>query len=247
MTRGLLVLAPVLCAWFLPQQEIGWLKLDQAKALAAHTNKLILVYVACDPKSGSAPCSGGAVERVFSDPSLARRQEDFYFVRVCEKKTAQLIKATKGPEAIVIDADGDEVYRGSFTDVATLEQVMGAAQARLLPREPHWGSEIAPTPGGKSLLIVAFDDEKGESLKPFEDRLLVKYHERIEFVRYSSRKDVEAAKKWGVAQGAAIFICDAARENPEKNALEKLTGKKTPAQLKASIQKAILRLEPVKK
>jgi len=247
MNRALLVLLPFLCAWLTPQQDIGWLKLDQAKALASHTNKLILVYVACDPKSGSAPCSGGTMERVFADAALARRQEDFYFVRVGEKKTAQLVKATKPPEAIVLDSDGDEIYRGSFTDVASLEQVMGAAQGRLLPREPHWASEIAPSPGGRALLVVAFDDDKGDALKPFEDKLLVKFHDRIEFVRYPAKKDSEAAKKWGVTQGPAIFICDAANDKPEKNALEKLTGKKTPAQLKASLQKALLRLEPAKK
>jgi hypothetical protein len=229
--------------WLSPQQDIGWLKLDQAKAIASHTNKLILVYVACDPKSGSSPCNGGAVERVFAEPSIARRQEDFYFVRICEKKTAQLVKATRGPEAIVLDSDGDEIHRSTFTDAATLDQVMGVAQARLLPREVKWAGEIAPSPGGKQLLIVGFDDDKGESLKAFEDKLLVKFHERIEFVRYPARKDSELSKKWGVTQGPAIFICDASKDSPEKNALEKLTGKKTPAQLKAAIQKSLLRIE----
>jgi hypothetical protein len=46
-----------------------------------------------------------------------------------------------------------------------------------------------------------------------------------------------------VTQGPAIFICDASKDSPEKNALEKLTGKKTPAQLKAAIQKSLLRIE----
>jgi hypothetical protein len=243
--RSALIVA-TLWGWLTPQQDIGWLKLDQAKAIASHTNKLILVYVACDPKSGSAPCSGGAVERVFADAAIARRQEEFYFVRICEKKTAQLVKATRGPEAIVLDADGDEIYRSTFTDVPTLEQVMGAAQARLMSREVHWAGEIPLSPGGKQLLIVGFDDEKNETLKAFEDKLLVKYHDRLEFVRYSARKDSEPAKKWGVTQGPAIFICDAAKENPEKNALEKLTGKKTPAQLKSAIQKALIRVEPKK-
>jgi hypothetical protein len=224
-------------------QDIGWLKLDQAKAVSAHTNKLILVYVACDPRSGNAPCSGGAAERVFSDPLILKRQEEFHFVRVCEKKTALAIRATKPPEAIILDADGDEVYRSGFTDVAGLDQAMSAALLRYAPREIRWAGEVGANLGGKPLLIVGFDDEKGEMLKPFEDRTLAKYHDRIEFVRYSLKKDVDAAKKWGVTQGPAVFICDATRESPEKYTLEKLAGKKNAAALKAAIQKCLLKVE----
>jgi hypothetical protein len=242
--RAALFLPFLLAAWTVPQQDIGWLKLDQAKAIASHTNKLILVVVACDPRSGSAPCSGMAVERVFGEPAITKRQEDFHFVRVCEKKTAQLLRATKPPEAIFLDPDGDEVYRSGFSDAATLEQALSAALQRYAPREIHWAGDVPASPGGKSLLVVGFDDDKGESLKAFEDRLLVKYHDRIEFVRYPSRKDSEPAKKWGVTQGPAFFICDACKECPEKNPLEKLAGKKSPAVLKSAIQRALLRIEP---
>ncbi len=233
----------LLAAWTAPQQDIAWLKLDQAKAIASHTNKLILVVVACDPRSGSAPCAGMAVEKVFGEASVVKRQEEFHFVRVCEKKTAQALRATKPPEAIILDPDGDEVYRSAFSDVATLDQAMSAALQRYSPREVHWAADVPASPGGKSLLVVGFDDEKGESLKAFEDRTLVKYHDRIEFVRYPVRKDSEAAKKWGVAQGPALFICDAGRDAPEKNPIERLAGRKTAPVLKAAIQKALLKVE----
>jgi len=246
MNRAGLLLAFLLAAWSPPQQDVGWLKLDQAKAMASHTNKLILVVVACDPRSGSAPCSGGAAERAFSEAAIAKRQDEFHFVRVCEKKTAQLLRATKPPEAIILDADGDEVYRSGFTDAATLDQILAAALLRYSPHEIHWASDIPASPGGKALLVVGFDDDKGESLKAFEDKLLVKYHDRIEFVRYPARKDSEAAKKWGVSQGPAFFICDAAKESPEKNTLEKMTGKKSPAALKSAIQKAFQKVDAKK-
>src|SRR5438552_5965507 len=145
-------------------QDIGWLKLDQAKAVGAHTAKLILVYVACDPRSGSSPCNGGIAERSFSDPAILKRQDEFHFVRVCEKKTAQAVRATKAPEAIFIDADGDEVHRSGFTDGNSLERAMSAAQQKYAPREVSWLGEVPANSGGKQLLIVGFDDEKGESL-----------------------------------------------------------------------------------
>ena len=229
-----------------PQQDIGWLKLDQAKAIASHTGKLLVVYVACDPRSGTAQCSGGIAERAFEHPSILKRQDDFHFVRVCEKKTAMAVRATKPPEAIFMDGDGDEIYRSGFADALTLDQAMIAALQRYAPREPAWRGDVATPPGLKQLIVVGFDDEKAETLKAFEDKSLVKYHDKIEFVKLPFKKEGEAAKKWGVTQAPAIFICDGAKEAPEKNIIEKLTGKKAPLVLKSSIQKALLKVEPKK-
>ena len=240
MRMTLLVLG--LWATLSPPQEIAWLKLDQAKAIGAHSGKLLLVFVACDPKSGAAPCSGGSGERVFSDPAILKRQDDFHFVRICEKKTALAVRATRAPEAIFLDADGDEVYRSGFTDGPTLDRAMAAALQKYGPKEIAWGSEV-PSITGKSLVIVGFDDEKGESLKAFEDKTLVKFQERIEFVRLPFKKDGDAAKKWGVTQAPTIIICDGTKEAPEKNTIEKMTGKKSPALLKAAILRALSKIE----
>jgi len=157
--RTLLLISSLWAALSPTPQDIGWLKLDQAKAVSSHTNKLILVYVACDPRSGSAPCSGGAAERVFSDPLILKRQEEFHFVRVCEKKTALAVRATKPPEAIILDGDGDEVYRSGFTDVASLDQALGSALLRYAPKEIRWSWDLVAGAGaGKPLLVVGFDD-----------------------------------------------------------------------------------------
>jgi len=225
-------------------QDIPWLKLDQAKAVGANTGKLILVYVACDPNSGAARCSGGAGERSFADPAILKRMDDFHFVRVCDKKTAQSVNATKAPEVIFQDAEGDELYRSGFTDSVMLDRAMTAALQRYSPHAAPWAAELPSAPANKPLLIVGFDDEKGEALKGFEDRLLVKYHERFTYVRFTIKKDAEIAKKWGVSQGPAVFFCDGSKENPEKNALEKLTGKKTPVAIKSAILKALSKIEP---
>jgi hypothetical protein len=243
MRAALLLLA--LWAEPSPPQDIGWLKLDQAKAIAGHSGKLILVYVACDPKSGSAPCSGGAAERSFADPAIQKRQEEFHFVRVCEKKTALAVRASCGREAIFLDADGDEIYRSGFTDGGSLDRAMTTAVQKYSPREVAWGSEV-PSVSGKSLVIVAFDDEKGESLKAFDDRTLVKYQDRIEFVKLPFKKDGDAAKRWGVTQAPAIILSDGSKEAPERNAIEKLAGKKSPAMLKAAIQRALSKIESKK-
>lgn len=242
------ILPLVLCLWAAPggSTEIGWLKLDQAKAVGSTTGKLILVYVACDPLTGAAPCSGGAAERSFSDPAILKRKDEFHFVRVCDRKLAQAIRAAKPPEAIFLDADGDEVHRAGFNDGASLDRVMSGAVAKYGPRPIAWGSEISKDRAGRPLVLVAFDDEKGEALKALEDRTLVKYHDRIEFVRYSVKKDSEAARKWGVNVGPVVVFCDGTKDNPEKNTIEKLTGKKPPSVLRASILKALAKVESKK-
>src|SRR6185436_11119013 len=160
-------------------QDIPWLKLDQAKAVGVNTGKLIVVYVACDPNSGASRCSGGAGERAFGD-----------------RKTAQSVGATRAPEVIFMDAEGDEFHRSGFTDAATLDRAMSAAMQKYSPRAVPWTAELPASPSGKTLLVVGFDDEKGESLKALEDRMLVKYHERFTYVRFTLKKDAEAARKW---------------------------------------------------
>jgi hypothetical protein len=241
------VLAVVLLLWASGgNQEISWLKLDQAKAVGVNTGRLIAVYVACDPNSGASRCSGGAGERSFADPAILKRTDEFHFVRICDRKTAQAVGATKAPEIIFMDADGDELYRSGFMDAATLDRAMTAALQKVAPHSAPWVAELPAAPSGKPLLIVGFDDEKNESLKAFEDRLLVKYHDRFDFVRYAVKKDLDAAKKWGVTQAPAVFFCDASKDVPEKNVLEKFSGKKSPAAIKASIQKALAKIEPKK-
>jgi hypothetical protein len=242
--RAMLLLIALWASGTSPQ-DIGWFKLDQAKAVGAHSGKLILVYVACDPKSGASPCSGGSCERSFSDPAVLKRQDDFHFVRVCEKKTAQALRASRVPEAIFLDSDGDEIYRSGFTDGGSLDRAMTAALQKYAPHDVAWGSEV-PSVSGKSLVIVGFDDEKGEALKAFEDKTLVKYQDRMDFVRLPFKKDGDVAKKWGVTQAPTIILCDGTKEAPDKNTLEKLTGKKSPAMLKGAILRALAKIEPKK-
>jgi hypothetical protein len=227
-------------------QEIPWLKLDQAKAVGANTGKLLLVYVACDPNSGASRCSGGAGDRSFADPAILKRLDEFHFVRIGERKTAQSVGATKAPEVIFLDAEGDEFHRSGFTDAATLDRAMTGALQKYSAHAVPWAAELPAGAAGKPLLIVGFDDEKGESLKAFEDRTLVKYHDRFSYVRFTMKKDAETARKWGVTQAPTVFLCDGSKENPEKNALEKLSGKKPPAAIKAAILKALSKIEPKK-
>jgi len=161
------------------------------------------------------------------------------------QKYANHFKVKAVPAVLFTDADGDEIHRAGFLDEKGLESALRTALEKYQNRPVAWRSE-AGAAGSKKLLVVGFDDEAGEALKALEDRTLVKFHDRCEFVKLPSQKDGEGARKWGVASFPAIVLADAAQENPEKAPLERLVGRKTPAALKAAIHKALAKLESKK-
>jgi hypothetical protein len=152
---------------------------------------------------------------------------------------ANRFKVDRVPMVVVADADGDEIHRATFGDEASLAGAMDAALAKYAPKPVSWSSEPPASADGRKLLVVGFDDEKGEALKVLEDRTIVKYHASCTFVKLAFEKDGEAAKKWGVTSAPAIVLCDPSKES----VLERLTGKKTPLSLKAAFQRALARVK----
>jgi hypothetical protein len=115
---------------------------------------------------------------------------------------------------------------------------MAAALAKYQNKPVSWKGEVGAST--KKLLVIGFDDEAGEALKALEDKSIVKFHDKCEFVKLPAQKDGEAAKKYGVTAFPAIVLCDASAEAPP---LEKLQGKKSTAAIKLAIHKALARLE----
>lgn len=234
-----------------PQQAVNWMKLEQARYMANSKDKLVLVYIACDPETGMSSCMTKDAE-VFGDASLIqKRQDQFYFARVTDKKMAQELKATRVREAIFIDGDGTEMHRATFNDGRSLDRAMGAALEKYAPREIAWRSydakeTVAATEERKKLVLLGFADERKESaeaLKVLEDRQLAKYHERFLFMKAAFRKDSEEAKKWGVSQAPSFVIVDPAKGE----VLERTSGRRTVKELKPLIVKALARLDKDKK
>ena len=226
------------------QQGVAWMKLEQARVVAAKAGRGITVLVACDPKSGSVSCGRSTgTEKVFGDPSMERWKEKFVFARVADKKAAEELKATKPLEILFLAADGDELHRSAFFDLATLEKDLGLAAKRMTPRAPDWASvdfkqPPAPAVEGARPIVLFLTDERKESLetlKALESAEIAPLHERVVFVKLAWKKDSEEAKKWGAAQAPTVLVLDPATREP----LEKVSGKKTARELKALIQKAL--------
>jgi hypothetical protein len=226
-----------------PTQAQDWLKFEPAKALSLQTGKLVLVYVACDPQTGmSRSCGSAGPDKAFQDVSLGKRLEEFYLVRVCDKKTAQELKATKALEAIVVDGEGDEVHRGSFADAKGLDQVLSAALQRYAPREIAWSVPGKSGEGEKRPALMAFVDERRDStelLKTLEDRTLAKQQDRWTYLKIPFKRDSEEAKRWGVSQAPTLVFADAER----KEAAERLSGRRAARDLRQAFARATARLE----
>ena len=187
----------------------------------------------------------GKADSSFATESSVKKSAQFVCARGSQKQANQY--HVKGaPMVLFTDSDGDELHRASFTDEAALASAMDAALKKYQNKPVSWKGEVATSSGSKRLLVVGFDDETGEALKVLEDKSIVKYHDRCDFVKLPAVKDGEAAKKWGVSAFPAIVLSDAAQESPEKAPYEKLTGKKSAAAVKAAIQKALARLDAKK-
>jgi len=230
-----------------PQQGITWLKLDDARSLAGKTGKLVLVYVACDPKTGSTSCGTEKADRAFGDGLIVPRRKDaFHYVRLCCRKTAESLKATTAPEAIFIDGDGLEYHRAVFADAKSLDRAMTEASEKYAPRAISWapydGKLPASSDEAKRLVVLAFVDngkESVEALKALEDRRVVKLHERLSFVRARVRLDSEEAKRWGVTQLPTLLLVDPAKGET----LEKQSGRKDAGEVKALLLRGFSKLD----
>jgi len=120
---------------------------------------------------------------------------------------------------------------------------METALSKYSDQPVSWKTDFAAEPNSRKVLVVGFDDGKEEGLKALEDRSLVKFRDRCVFLKLPYEKDGEAVRKWKVIQAPSIVLADASRENPEKDPIERLSGKKTAPALKQAIQRALKKVE----
>ncbi len=157
-------------------------------------------------------------------------------------KAADQYKIDRVPTLLITDADGDEICRGLAANEATIARVLDAALDKYKDTPVTWGGDPAGAPAGK-LLVIGFDSEKEDGLKAFEDKTLVKFHDRCTFVKLPYEKGSETAKAWGVSMTPTIVLCDPSKDVPAKQPIEKLNGKKSPRDLKMALLRALRKID----
>lgn len=222
--------------------KIAWEKADAVLQKAAAAGKPVVWYFVTDQFSKGAlppPVDAiGKADLAFTHDSVLRRKDLFLWVRG-DQTLANRFKVRGAPMVVVTDADGDVIHRTSIADAeGLLTAMIHVLKEKYVDAPIAWGGVVRTGPIKKRLLVVGFDDGKGEGLRALEDKMLVKYHKLCEFVRLDAAKDADAAKKWGVKELPAVVICD-----PMEKLLEKLAGKKTPADVKVALLKSLKKLD----
>ncbi|HEX7899686.1 MAG TPA: hypothetical protein VF950_18095 [Planctomycetota bacterium] len=216
----LLLLAP-------STEDVVWMKLEQARVFAARAGKPILIIVTVDPKTGSSVCGkSSGLDKALSDPAIEKRAGNFCFVRACDRKTAEAVRATRCLELIFLEPDGEEVYRAEFKDAPALDKAMASAAERCAPRAVAWAAGEGAA--GKPVVYVFGDAELHKAL---EDRAISPLHDRLVFVKASVKS--EDAKRFGVTQAPALVVVD------KGEVLEKLAGRKPAKDLRAALLRAL--------
>lgn len=230
-----------LVAWA-ADDKITWEKADGVLAKAAAAGKPIIWYFVTNQFSKDAlpPTLDvlAAAEKAFTNPVIVKRREPFLWVRG-DQKMATTFKVQGAPGIVITDSDGEVLLRAP---VATPENLFDAMQTLLKEKYVDtpvtWGEVVRTGPIQKKLLVVGFDDEKGEALKSLEDRSLVKYHKSCEFVKLPPQKGGESIKRWNVEKTPSIVICDA-----QERVLERVSGNLDPCRIKSAIAKALQKLD----
>jgi hypothetical protein len=223
--------------------RIVWEKADQALTKSAATGRPVIWYFVTNQLSkdaGALPMveSLSGAEKALSNPVILKRRDLFLWVRG-DQALATKLKIQGAPMVLFTDSDGDVIHKASIpTPEALFDAMMSVQKEKYVNAPISWGDIVRTGPIKKRLLVVAFDDEKSDGLSALEDRSVVKYHSKCEFVKLTYQKDSDEAKKWGVTQTPAILICD-----PAEHVLERLVGKKLPLEVKASLQKALRKLD----
>ena len=147
------------------------------------------------------------------------------------------------PRGVERGSRSSETY-GKFV-VRPLERGFGITLGNSLRRVLL--SSLQGAAGKAKLLIVAFDDEKGEKLEVLEHPLIAKHHDKIAFVKFPYEKGSDRVKEWLVRSSPTVILCDPASDNPAKRPIQKLTGQRSMSSYRVAILKALAKLEKPKK
>lgn len=235
----------------IPLQANGplFMKLEDAKAAALATGKPILVWSNCDALGGRNKQS--PIEKdLWGSPLLRKHLGEFHFVRCSDKKTALAVgsKTVLTAEAIYLDADGDEFHRDTVADPSEVAASIGKALGKYADKSVAWSDpdDKTFTSGPRCLLFYtatgksATSDADSESvMKALEDRSLVKFHARYVFSKVEFSKDSAEARKWGVSGAPTLLIVDPVQDAGPGAVTERLFGKRSTSQLRASLAKGL--------
>ena len=230
------------------EEQVKWVKLDEARARSVVTGKPILVFAMTDLIVEGPPTKG--LDRAFATEAVRSQRDEFLFVKCTDMTTVKAVRATSKSELIFLDPDGDEILRTVVKSPAEIAAAMRDALTRYAPKPIQWVANAPPPDGGvsegKHMVVLLFGGDSEDALaavRSLEDRRVAKLHEKCLFVRIEYRKDSPEVKFWNVVSAPTLVLMDRRKDFGPKSAVERTTERKTPREMKSFLVRGLTAIE----
>jgi hypothetical protein len=230
------------------EDQVKWLKLEEARAKSIVTGKPVLVICISD-LIPDGPATKG-LDRSFTSELIRPQKDEFLFVKCTDMATIKAVQATSKCEFITFDPDGEVILRTVVKSTQDLANAMKASLTAYANQPIVWSSD-PPLPvergaTGKALTVLLFRDSSDEvaaTVRSLEDRSVVKFHSRCSFVALEYRKGSPEVARWNILTAPTLLLLDPQKEFGPKSIVERVVDKKTPRELRAFLRKGLVALE----
>jgi hypothetical protein len=233
-------------------EQVKWLKLDEARAKSAVTGKPVLVFAMTDLIIEGPPTKG--LDRAWATDPIRAQRDEFHFVKCTDMSTVKAVRATSKCELIFFDPDGDEILRIVVKSSAEIVAAMKDALTRYANKPIAWIPNAPPSDAGvsegKHMVVLLFGSDTEEAIaaaRTLEDRRVAKFHERCLFVRIEYRKDSPEVKAWNINSAPTLILMDRRKDFVAKSAVERTTERKTPREMKSFLVRGLSAIEKARR
>lgn len=233
-------------------EQVKWVKLDEARAKSAVGGKPVLVFCATDLVVDGPPVKG--LDRAFASELVRIYKDEFHFVKCTDMKTVKAVKAVSKCELIFLDPDDSELLRVVVKSPAEIAAAMKDVLAKYANKPIQWHLDSPPAresiPEGKLMIVVLFGDDSdgvAAAIRSLEDRRVARVHEKCLFVKIAYRKESSETKEWKVLGAPTLLILDSTRDFGPKSVLERSSERKTPKEMKSFLVKGLGAIEKARR
>jgi hypothetical protein len=245
---ALWIVLPTFGLFAADEEQVRWVKLDEARAKSILTGKPVLVLCITDLLPDGPPTKG--IDRSFTSELVRPQRDEFLFVKCTDMSTVKAVKATSKSEMIFFDPDGEELHRTVVKCTQDIADAMKVTLTRYANQPIRWTSEppapVERSPDGRKLTVVLFrsasEDVEGV-IRSLEDRSVSKFHSRCAFVSMEYRLGSETVAKWTVVAAPTLLLLDAEKEFGPKAVLDRTSGRKTPREVRGFLRKGLAEIE----
>lgn len=228
-------------------EQVKWLKLDEARARSATGGKPVLVWCISALLVDGPPTKG--LDQAFQSEVVRVQKDDFHFVKCADMSTIKAVKATSKCELIVFDPDGDEVLRAVPKSVPEIAAAMKEATSRYSSKPIQWSVGAPPSDSRPMTVVLVSDgsDAAEAAARTLEDRRVVKFHDRCVFVKLDYRKDAPETKVWNISSVPTVILLDHAKDFVPASVVGRSAERKTPREMKSFLVKGLSDIEKARR